>query len=98
MAASRQMLPPGSFQPLVPEPKAGARLLERAAELVAEGHRLETGGRGLAGALTPLMRSMNRKKVPVVDGEKLNDSTGCWPEPQFCTPVLPPMTVAPWAI
>ena len=53
------MVAPRSFQPLLPEPRAGARLLERAAELVAEGHRLETGARGLAGALTPLMRSMN---------------------------------------
>lgn len=58
-----------SFQPLLPEAKAGAQLLERAAELVAEGHRLETAARGLSGALSPLLRSMNSYYSNRIEGQ-----------------------------
>lgn len=48
-----------SFQPLVPEGRSLEPLLARAAELIAEGHRLEAAAGQLSGPLAPLLRAMN---------------------------------------
>ena len=54
------MAEPGSFQPLYPEERVLAPLLELASQLVAECHRLEgQAGAPLVRALRPKLRAMN---------------------------------------
>jgi Fic family protein len=60
---------PGSFQPLLPEPRALGPLLERSAALVAEGHRLEAAGGALRASLQPLLRSMNSYYTNKIEGQ-----------------------------
>jgi Fic family protein len=60
---------PGSFQPLLPEQRALAPLLERAAALVAEGHRLEVAAGTLRAPLQPLLRSMNSYYTNKIEGQ-----------------------------
>jgi Fic family protein len=60
---------PGSFQPLVPEQRALGPLLERAAALVAEGHRLEAAAGTLRASLQPLLRSMNSYYTNKIEGQ-----------------------------
>ena len=57
--------------PFFPEPGACDALLERAAELVAEGHRLEAAGGQLGAALRPLLRVMNACCSSQLDGHPL---------------------------
>jgi Fic family protein len=60
----------GAFQPLYPEERVLAPLLERASELIAESHRL--GGRAgapLARALRPQLRAMNSYYTNKIEGQ-----------------------------
>jgi Fic family protein len=57
------------FQPLLPEPGAAGGLLEKAAELVAQGYRLEAAAGGLSAALAPLLRSMNSYYSNRIEGQ-----------------------------
>ena len=54
--------------PFFPEPRACDDLLERAAALVAEGHRLEAASGQLGAALRPLLRVMNACNSSELDG------------------------------
>lgn len=61
----------GQFQPLYPEERVLARLLEQAAELVAECHRL--GGQAAASivqALRPRLRAMNSYYTNKIEGQQ----------------------------
>src|SRR5687768_5776973 len=60
---------PSSFQPLLPNQGALGSLLERAAALVAEGHRLELAGGALRASLQPLLRSMNSYYTNKIEGQ-----------------------------
>ncbi|HTV18358.1 MAG TPA: Fic family protein [Polyangiaceae bacterium] len=64
---------PGPFElgPFFPDARAGEALLERAAALVAEGHRLEAVNGPLAAALRPLLVSMNACHASELDGRPL---------------------------
>jgi Fic family protein len=59
-----------SFDPLLPAASATGPLLERAAELVAEGHRLEAGTRGFREALRALLRVMNSYYTNRIEGQQ----------------------------
>jgi Fic family protein len=61
--------PPSAFQPLMPDQRALGPSLERAAELVAEGHRLEAAAGTLRVALQPLLRSMNSYYTNKIEGQ-----------------------------
>jgi Fic family protein len=56
------------FQPLLPDEAARAPLLEQAAELVAEGQRLQPAG-CVAAALSPLLRCMNSYYSNKIEGQ-----------------------------
>jgi hypothetical protein len=60
----------GGFElaPYFPDARACGPLLERAAALVAEGHRLEAANAPLATALRPLLASMNARHASALDG------------------------------
>jgi Fic family protein len=57
------------FQPLSPDERALGPLVEQAATLVAEGHRLESAAGTLARALKPLLRSMNSYYTNKIEGQ-----------------------------
>jgi Fic family protein len=57
------------FQPLFPDDRAAAPMLEQAAALVAEGHRLESAAGTLAATLRPLLRSMNSYYTNKIEGQ-----------------------------
>ena len=57
------------FQPLFPDASAVAPLLQQAAALIAEGHRLESAAGALAPALKPLLRSMNSYYTNKIEGQ-----------------------------
>ena len=59
-----------SFQPLVPEGRSLEPLLAQAAELIAEGHRLESAAGQLAGTLGPLLRAMNSYYSNKIEGQQ----------------------------
>jgi hypothetical protein len=73
MAASMDGTEPGGFElgPFFPDARACGPLLERAAALVAEGHRLEAANAPLAAALRPLLASMNACHASALDGQPL---------------------------
>ena len=58
-----------SFQPLMPEPRALGSLLSSAAELIAEGHRLEAAGTHLSCTLSPWLRAMNSDDTNKIEGQ-----------------------------
>src|SRR5688572_31643764 len=58
-----------SFQPLIPDERARGPLLEQAAELVAESHRLRLASGSVAAALSPLLRSMNSYYSNKIEGQ-----------------------------
>jgi Fic family protein len=62
---------PGGLGPFFPAPRACGPLLERAAALAAEGHRLEAMSGQLATALRPLVRTMNACHSSELDGRPL---------------------------
>jgi hypothetical protein len=57
--------------PFFPEPNACGPLLDRAAALLAEAHRLEAASGPLASALRPLLRIMNACHASELDGRPL---------------------------
>ena len=57
------------FQPLIPEVRTLGPLLDRAALLVAEGHRLEAAAGTLAVTLRPLLRSMSSYYTNRIEGQ-----------------------------
>lgn len=60
----------GMFQPLLPEDRALAPLLEQAAELVTACHRLAApGGHGLTEVLRPCLRAMNSYYTNKIEGQ-----------------------------
>jgi Fic family protein len=73
MAASMDGTLPGTVElgPFFPEARACGPLLERAAALVAEGHRLEASCGPLAIALRPLVRIMNACHASELEGRPL---------------------------
>jgi Fic family protein len=58
-----------SFQPLLPEGRALDPLLAQAAELIAEGHRLEAAAGQLSHKLAPLLRAMNSYYTNKIEGQ-----------------------------
>ena len=62
-------MPLASFHPLVPEQRAIGPLLSRAAELIAEGHRLEAAAGQLSPTLAPLLRAMNSYYTNKIEGQ-----------------------------
>ncbi len=61
---------PEVFQPLFPEERALAPLLERAASLVTEGHRLSgQAGQSLGAALRPRLRAMSSYYTNKIEGQ-----------------------------
>ena len=62
---------PAPFGPFFPEPGACDALLERAAALVAEGHRLEAASGQIGAALRPLLRISNACSSSELDGMPL---------------------------
>lgn len=61
---------PEVFQPLFPEGRALAPLLERAASLVTEGHRLSgQAGQSLGAALRPRLRAMSSYYTNKIEGQ-----------------------------
>ncbi len=58
-----------AFQPLLPEGRSLDALLPRAAELIAEGHRLESAAGQLSGTLAPLLRAMNSYYTNKIEGQ-----------------------------
>jgi Fic family protein len=58
-----------TFYPLLPDETARAPLLERAAELVAESHRLTPATGGIVEQLRPLLRSMNSYYSNRIEGQ-----------------------------
>jgi hypothetical protein len=73
MAVSMDGTEPGGFElgPFFPDARACGPLLELAAGLVTEGHRLEAANAPLASALRPLMASMNACHASALDGQPL---------------------------
>jgi Fic family protein len=68
---SRTMADPGQFQPLYPEERVLGPLLERAAELVAESHRLRgQAGASIVQALAPRLRAMNSYYSNKIEGQQ----------------------------
>lgn len=64
------MTDPSVFQPLIPEERVLGPLLERAAALIADCHRLSApAGTSLAGALRPLLRAMNSYYTNKIEGQ-----------------------------
>lgn len=64
------MADPSVFQPLVPEERVLGPLLERAAALIADCHRLSAqAGTSLAFALRPLLRAMNSYYTNKIEGQ-----------------------------
>lgn len=60
----------GAFQPLMPEDRVLGPLLEQAADLVAQCHRLTAhAGRPLAQSLVPLLRAMNSYYTNKIEGQ-----------------------------
>ena len=57
------------FHPLIPEARTLGALLDRAALLVAEGHRLEAAAGTWAATLRPLLRSMNSYYTNRIEGQ-----------------------------
>jgi hypothetical protein len=57
------------FQPLIPEERALGPLVERAAELIAEGHQLSSQAGALTVPLRPLLRSMNSYYTNRIEGQ-----------------------------
>lgn len=60
---------PASFQPLLPGHGVIGPLLERAAALIAEGHKLGAAGGALRTSLQPLLRSMNSYYTNKIEGQ-----------------------------
>jgi Fic family protein len=58
-----------TFLPLVPDTRSSGPLLEKAAQLVAEGHRLHATAGSLVAALAPLLRSMNSYYSNKIEGQ-----------------------------
>src|SRR5688572_25049361 len=73
MAVSMDGTEPGGFAlgPFFPDARACGPLLELAAGLVTEGHRLEAANAPLAAALRPLLASMNACHASALDGQPL---------------------------
>jgi Fic family protein len=73
MAVSMDGTEPGGFElgPFFPDARACGPLLELAAALVTEGHRLEAANAPLAAALRPLLASMNACHASAIDGQPL---------------------------
>lgn len=73
MAVSMDGTEPGAFElgPFFPDTRACGPLLERAGELVAEGHRLEAANAPLAAALRPLLACMNACHAGALEGHPL---------------------------
>jgi len=70
MVASRQdLMGADTFYPLLPDEAARAPLLERSAELVAEGQRLPSAAGGITAALSPLLRSVNSYYSNKIEGQ-----------------------------
>lgn len=68
---SKQMGDLGQFQPLYPEERVLAPLLEQAAELVAESHRLGGQiGASIVQALRPRLRAMNSYYTNKIEGQQ----------------------------
>jgi Fic family protein len=76
MAASMAGTGPGGFElgPYFPDARACGPLLERAAALVAEGHRLEAANAPLGAALRPLLACMNACHASALEGRPLRPS------------------------
>jgi hypothetical protein len=58
-----------AFQPLYPEDRAAGPLVERAAALVAEGHRLGADAGALSVTLAPLLRAMLSYYTNRIEGQ-----------------------------
>lgn len=58
-----------TFLPLVPDARSSGPLLEKAAELAAEAHRLHATAGSLVAALAPLLRSMNSYYSNKIEGQ-----------------------------
>jgi len=73
MAVSMDGTEPGNFElgPFFPDVRACGALLERAAALVAEGHRLEAANAPLAVVLRPMLASVNACHASELDGRPL---------------------------
>jgi Fic family protein len=63
-------MPAAAMQPLLPDPRALAPLLEQAAALIAEGHRLESAAGKLGVSLRPLLRAMNSYYTNKIEGQQ----------------------------
>lgn len=60
----------GAFQPLFPEERVLGTLLEQAAELVVQSHRLAgTAGQLLAHSMRPRLRAMNSYYTNKIEGQ-----------------------------
>ena len=59
-----------AIQPLVPESRVLGPLLVQAADLIAEGHRLEAAAGQLSGMLAPLLRAMNSYYTNKIEGQQ----------------------------
>lgn len=68
------MASPSRFHPLFPDERASGPLLERAAGLVTESLRLESATRGMAAALSPLLRGMNSYYSNKIEGQHTRPS------------------------
>jgi hypothetical protein len=73
MAVSMDGTEPDGFElePFFPDARACGPLLELAAALVTEGHRLEAANAPLAAALRPLLATMNACHASALDGQPL---------------------------
>ena len=69
MVTSSQMSV-ASIQPLLPDERALAPLLEEAAVLIREGHRLESAAGALKASLWPLLRAMNSYYTNKIEGQQ----------------------------
>jgi Fic family protein len=63
-------MPASSFQPLLPEGGSIDPLLALAAELIAEGYRLEAAAGQLSDTLAPLLRAMNSYYTNRIEGQQ----------------------------
>jgi Fic family protein len=63
-------MPASSFQPLLPEGRSIDPLLAQAAELIAEGYRLEAAAGQLSATLAPLLRAMNSYYTNKIEGQQ----------------------------
>ncbi|HYQ00741.1 MAG TPA: Fic family protein [Polyangiaceae bacterium] len=59
-----------AFHPLIPEERMRGPLLSLAAELVAQGHRLEAAAGQLSRTLAPLLRAMNSYYTNKIEGQQ----------------------------